>query len=324
MFRIFKDQVKQVSFETDGYTTIPGLLNAEEITALKNLYLQYTEGKVTNSRYGMYVSIDEADQEKKVSLMQEIKNYLTPKLANYFQDYKCHLGAFLVKVPHPHSFTFPHQDWLFVDNTQPEMFSATIWISLEDINVNTGSLGFIKGSHMFCNNIVGSPSPEIKTATMGHEALFLTHLSFPEVKAGDGLIFNNKTIHAAFPNTENKQRIAVGIGITPAPAKLYHYFLNPLNNQKIYKLQVEEAFFNHYGNDTLRKVYQEKQVPKYATVEAELDYTPRFFNSEEMKKMVVSYGNINNNIPIAELFAQYQQGGILSKIKGAIKYFLNK
>ena len=33
-----------------------------------------------------------------------------------------------------------------------------------------------------------------------HEELLLSYLQVEKVKAGDALLFNNKTIHAAFPN----------------------------------------------------------------------------------------------------------------------------
>lgn len=319
MYKIFNEDTLQDNFERDGFVTLPQLLNKEEVDELKDIYMEFTKGKVKNSMYGMYVSIDEQDEHKKMDMMRAVQRYLRPKLNKYFHDIKCHLGSFLVKVPNPHSYTYPHQDWLFVDQNEKDLFSATIWVSLEDIDIATGSLGFIRGSHMFLNNIVGSPSPEIVTATMGHEALLLSYLTFPKINRGDAVIFNNKTVHAAFPNTSDKQRIAAGIGITPTPAVLHHYFLNPENQSKIYKLTVEEEFFHSYGNDSLRKTFHKKELPKYTKIVDELDYNPVLFTKEEMENEIVKYGNKPNNLPIQKLFANIP---LRVKAKFAMNYML--
>jgi ectoine hydroxylase-related dioxygenase (phytanoyl-CoA dioxygenase family) len=272
----------------------------------------------------MYMSIDEKNDDLRKELMYAIQETIHPKLGKFLQHYKCHLGSYLVKVPNPQSLTFPHQDWLFVDHAIPEYFSATIWVSLEDISIEHGSLGFIKGSHLFLNNIIGSPSPEIRTATMGHEGLILSYLSFPGVKAGDAVIFNNKTVHAAFPNTSNIQRIAVGVGITPEPAILYHYFLKPGTTDKIYKLRVKPEFFEHYGNGSLRDLYLKGQLPEHTEVEAELDFHPTLYTAAEFEEMMIRYDNQQNGMPFADLFASYQQGGLLTKTKSVLKYALSK
>jgi hypothetical protein len=223
---------------------------------------------------------------------------------------------FLLKFQTHSHIPIRHQDWLFIDTNQPDLFSATIWVSLEDIDIKTGSLGFIKGSHKFLNNIIGSPSPEIITATMGHEELLLSYLTFPKVGKGDAIIFNNKTVHAAFPNTTDKQRIAAGIGVTPEPAVLHHYHLNPNNTKKVYKLTVNEEFFHLYGNDSLRKCFHKREMPKFTQLVAELDYNPVLFTREEIETLITNYGNIKNELPIHKLFANVS-------FKDKIKFTVN-
>lgn len=324
MYKVFQDDALQQEFEENGYAVMKGLLNAEEISELKDLYIKHTGADVKNSVYGMYMSIDEKSETLRNELMYAVQKTIHPKLGKYLQHYKTHLGSYLVKVPNPRSLTFPHQDWLFVDHEQPELFSATIWVSLEDIGIEHGSLGFIKGSHRFLNNIIGSPSPEIRTATMGHEGLILSYLTFPKVGAGDALIFNNKTVHAAFPNTTGLQRVAVGVGITPEPAILHHYFLKPGTTGKIYKLHVKPEFFEHYGNGSLRDLYLNGKLPEHTEVVEELDFNPTLYSAEDFEKLMIEYGNQKNGMPFADLFASYQQGGLLSKAKTVLKYALNK
>jgi|JI6StandDraft_1071083.scaffolds.fasta_scaffold15919_3 hypothetical protein len=323
MFNIFKDNKKQKSFEKNGFEIIESLLSTEDILTLKDFYKKNLSSEIKNSVYGMYVSLDEPDKKLKKAATDIIEKTVKGKLDNHFINYKTHLGSYLVKVPDEFSFTYPHQDWLFVDNDEVEYFSATIWISLEDINTQSGNLGFIKGSHQFINNILGSPSPEIITATMGHETLLISYLQFSNIKAGDAFIFNNKTIHAAFPNTTQTDRIAVGIGITPKPAELYHYFLKPGTTNKIYKLKTTPEFYENNTNDTLRATYKSKSIPQYASIEEELNYNPTLYNAAQMEELLIKSGNVKNNIPIVGLFGNVNIT-LLTKIKYLLQSGIHK
>jgi hypothetical protein len=94
MYNIFNANNHQEAFENDGFVVLPTLLNLTEVEELKNIYLKYTNADVENSRYGMYVSIDEQDADKKLEMMLAIQQFLKPKLGKYFHDIKCHLRFF--------------------------------------------------------------------------------------------------------------------------------------------------------------------------------------------------------------------------------------
>ncbi len=162
MINTFKNIDNFNTFKKDGYVKIPAVIDIDDIIELKAYFNDKLNHNIQNSIYGMYVSLDDTNKQASLDAMYKIQNIVTPKLNNHLKNYKTHLGSYLVKMPDPYSFTYPHQDWLFIDNNNKDDFSCTIWISLEDIDKNEGTLGFIKGSHHFLNNIIGSPSPEIK------------------------------------------------------------------------------------------------------------------------------------------------------------------
>src|SRR5262245_18039220 len=157
MIQIFKDATAQNEFEEKGYVKLC-LLGPEEIDALTEYYLRMTGGNVKNSIYGMYVSLHDEDNIRvKRETMEEIRKIVRPRLSDHLHNCKHHLGSFLVKVPNPSSYTYPHQDWTFVDNeTMSEYCSLTVWITLKDLDVKSGTLGLIKGSSNFFPNVVGS------------------------------------------------------------------------------------------------------------------------------------------------------------------------
>ena len=103
-----------------------------------------------------------------------------------------------MKAPGEDSYTYPHQDWTFVDS--PDYFSMTVWVALVDTHEQNGALGFIRGSHRFFDKPIGSPSPEFQTCPQGHEALLYEYLEFVPLKAGEAVVFDNRTIHGATPN----------------------------------------------------------------------------------------------------------------------------
>jgi len=297
--RILKDPVLQERFEADGFVRLP-LLGRHEIEELTQYYMRHTGGDVKNSVYGMWVSLhDRDDIAFKRQTMDEIRRVTLPRLNEFFIDCKPHLGSYLVKVPNPRSFTFPHQDWTFVDNQRMQEFcSLTVWITLRDVSITGGTLGFVKGSPKFFDHVIGSPSPAIKTATQGHEPLLFEYLTYESVRAGDALAFNNRTIHAAMPNTTEEQRIALGIGMTPAEADLYHYFLKPGTTDRLLKLKVEDEFFVRYSNQALFDLYQQGRTPDYCQVEDELEYRFTPLSPVDMSTMCERHGSVRNGMAV--------------------------
>lgn len=291
MVQVFKDSKLQQQFEQDGFVRIP-LLTEKDKQDLLDYFESYSgERLIENTDYGMYVSLDEENKDLKQDIINELRKILMPRLDEHLQNYKVHLGGYLVKQPEPQRYTFPHQDWTFVDINRPEDFSATIWISLFDLSPDTGSLGFIKGSHRFMKDPVGSPSPAVKTLTQGHEPALFQYLHFPECNAGDALMFNNKCVHAANPNAGDFPRLAVGIGVTPKEAPIHHYYLKPGTSDQLLKLAVEEDFFLEYTNDKLLKLYQQGEVPGSSKIIDEVYLDPARLSTEELLDMVVEAGN---------------------------------
>ena len=77
-----------------------------------------------------------------------------------------------------------------------------------------------------------------------------------DIKAGEALFFNNKTIHASPPNTTNKARVGIGLGITQKAAEIRHYYLKPGTKDKLLKYKTDAGFYTKYDNPGLAKMYE--------------------------------------------------------------------
>lgn len=312
---MFADQEKQQFFAQNGFVKLP-LLGAEEVRQLKELFTAYSGGQVKNTDYGMYISLEEEDTALKERLIRQITAIVRPCVDEHFLDCKQHLGSFLVKAPGAGSYTYPHQDWTFV--LSPPYCSVTIWIALTDTDESNGVLGFVPGSHLFFDGLVGSPSPEFQTCTQGHEPVFYEYLRFVPLKAGEAVAFDNRTIHGATPNTSGEQRIAVAIGMTPAEAPLYHHYLlpgpAPDGYRRIARLKVDESFFHRHTLQHLKALYMQNQLPEHAETEAVVydEFIP--FTQQEIGELCIQAGLQKNG---KHLQTRHAQTGQVQKDQGS-------
>ncbi len=312
--RIFRDEAVQQEFSNNGFVKLP-VLGAEDVARLTELFRESTGGTVDNTEYGIYIGLEDRNLERKRALIGKITEIAGRNLGRHFQGYKTHLGSFLVKAPGEDSYTYPHQDWTFVD---PPHVSVTVWIALVDTNEGNGALGFVKGSHNFFDKLVGSPSPEFRTCTQGHETALYEYLSFVPLRAGEAVAFDNRTIHGATPNRTTELRTAVAIGVTPTAAQLFHYFLLQESagpgRRRVAKLKVEEEFFEKYSLAALKACFLENQIPGYCTLDAviEEDFVP--FTSEELVALCEAAGLSRNGAHLTRGQTRHPDAGLMTHV----------
>jgi ectoine hydroxylase-related dioxygenase (phytanoyl-CoA dioxygenase family) len=289
----FRDPQLQSAFDRDGFVKLR-LLTDSEINDLKETFFPSTGGHVANTEYGMYISLEEEDVDAKRLIIEQISKALLPRLDQHFIDCKPHLGSFLVKAPQDCGYTYPHQDWTFVD---PPSVSATVWVALVDVNDANGNLGFVKGSHNFFDSVVGSPSPEFQTPCQGHESVLYEYLEFVPLTAGEAVVFDNRTVHGATPNLSSGLRIAAAIGMTPREAPLYHYSLLKSDSsgaRRIAKLKVDASFFVRHTLRDLKKAFQQRQLPTGSEVAEIFDEEFLPFTDVEIREFCKRAGLVNN------------------------------
>lgn len=289
--RVLEAEAHQEAFARDGFVVLD-VLDAADVARLTTHFVETTGGRVANGAYGMYIGLEDADQERKRRATDAIRAVALPRLSRLFHDCKPHLGSFLVKAPGQYSYTYPHQDWTFVDT--PSHVSITVWIALVDTDERNGALGFVRGSHTFFDRPVGSPSPEFRTCTQGHETLLYRYLDMVPLAAGQAVAFDNRTIHGASPNRSPAPRVAAAVGMTPTQAGLVHYWMTrdgqSGQEQAIAKLRVDEEFFARYPLTALRACFDAGRFPDGARVERTVTDDFLAFTAEEMRLICESSG----------------------------------
>ena len=287
---IFKNPEHQHFFEKNGYLLLPAL-EEEDVNALKNLYT--TLGIKDEKGYGFHVGMDNKDKSIVAQMSEVIANIALPRIEQELEDVQLFTSSFVVKEPHPQGVVPPHQDWSFVEN-EDDYCSVTCWIPLQDVTMDNGCMGLLKGSNHFFNNHRPSPSPQVGTPLKKHMFTIFPFLDLLEMKAGDALFFNNKTIHASPPNITDQTRLAIGLGFAQKEAQLRHYYLKPGTTDTLLKYTITPDFFLKYDNKKItEKKKKEQKIEGYGIPE-EVPYLFDDLSAEEFTQLIQDSGNPYN------------------------------
>ena len=296
---LFQDPELQASFEKNGFVRLP-VLGKEEIGQLLQLHKEL--GLTDEKGYGFHVGMDNGDKRLVKNMVDRIKEVAMPKIQDKLTGAQVFTASFVIKEPNPQGVVPPHQDWSFVEDEKKHC-SVTCWIPLQDVNIDNGCIGVIRGSNRFFNSVRSSPSPQVGTPLKSHMYTIFPYLELQEMKAGEALIFDNRTFHASPPNTTNESRIAVGLGFTQANAEIRHYYLKPGTENTLLKYKIDPEFFLKYDNSGLSKMYDEgKYIEGYDLVE-EIPYDWEDLSADEMRVLIESAGN-KFNAPLVEIMTK--------------------
>lgn len=299
---IFKDPSLQHQFDEKGFIKIP-LLDKDEVEKLM-MYYHHTKKEIP-SGYGFHISLDDNTSDEVKGIFETLFSTLMPKLEPLLDNCKAFTASYVIKEPGLENIVPPHQDWTFVD--EREFCSATVWVPLMDVIMENGALGVIPGSHKFFDYPRSSPSPQSKSPLADHIFTIFPYIQMIEMKAGEALIFNNRTIHASPPNTTDQPRIAAGIGITQNEAQLIHCYQLPNQTpEKIEIYDVEKEFFTQYNNKRLSDLYDSGNKPQDQKCVSIIQRNVPTISSDDMKSLILSVnGNSLNETLVSYLKALY-------------------
>ena len=128
------------------------------------------------------------------------------------------------------------------------------------------------------------------------------------MKAGEALIFNNKTIHASPPNITNQTRLAVGLGFTQKEAEIRHYYLKPGTQDTLLKYKITPDFFLKYDNAQLSELYDKGEVINGVGEPEEIPYVFEDLDAPEFTKLIQESGNQYNSVLVnrmSQLFSSH-------------------
>jgi ectoine hydroxylase-related dioxygenase (phytanoyl-CoA dioxygenase family) len=258
---LFRNATVQAAFERDGYVVID-LIDRPQVDALRAFY-QGLEHAATPAG-GFQVSLDNESPSFVRAVSERLIEAVRASVDRHFDRHRVFTASFVTKAKDPTGIVPPHQDWTFVDERR--YASATIWCPLVDVDRHNGGLGVIAGSHRLYNHIRPSPSPQYVPPFTDQLASIFPYVRIIDLRAGQALVFDNRTLHASPPNASNETRVAFGIGITHRDAAIRHYYLLPGQHKPVMEgYDVEPGFFHHYNNARLAALHRDGGKPQGLT-----------------------------------------------------------
>lgn len=297
MNQLFRDAQLQSRFDQDGYVVID-LLDRAQVEELTEFY-----GDLANAatpEYGFQVSLDNESPEFVRTVSERLVNTVRPSVERHFQDHKIFTASFVTKAKNPLGVVPPHQDWTFVD--EERCWSATIWCPLIDVDMGNGALGVIKGSHRFYEHVRPSPSPQYTPPFKDQLFSIFPYLTIVELRAGQAIVFNNKTLHASPPNTTERTRVAFGIGITHQEAQIRHYYMLPGQEKPVMEgYEVDPDFFYNYNNARLSALYEKGMKPDGLNSFGLFTISARHYETGELVDRMKAARNEENSLLVRKM-----------------------
>ena len=194
--------------------------------------------------------------EKRLRMREALVILLEDFFKEITNNRSIHSATLMDKISHKYSIVPAHQDWTYTDETKYD--SVMCWIPLDDVNYRNGALGFIPKSNHFFNYTRYFPFPNNHTPVDAYNLLLMTYFEVIEMKAGEIIFFNNKTIHGSFPNLEKETRhaVALSFGINEQP--LYAYLKKPGASNLVSKYAVDIDFTHKYNNTYIENCVNNK------------------------------------------------------------------
>jgi len=202
-----------------------------------------------NSFVYKYLTPKELDAMTKTtsSLFKELS-----EAEKLFNNSKFYGGTFMVKT---NKFTTElplHQDWNIVNELQDVVY--LIWIPIQDVDENNGTLFLIEKSHLLFENYRSGSSPSIR---ISRQFLPKEKIKTIQLKVGEYLIYNPAIFHGSYKNKQKQERVVATAMVTNTGAALTYYHKIDNNNITAYKLSSSS-----YLNDITQ--IANGQVPKNA------------------------------------------------------------
>jgi len=210
------------AFERDGFVHLPGFMNAREIDALETRMNRVIRDVVPTlpKTVAMYEDYSRPETLKQLNLPDGADPYFPqlrdgPKLTDLVRlllrdDVVPRQVEYFCKPPGVGKATPPHQDGYYFCLVPNE--AATVWVALDDLDDENGTLHYLAGSHR--KGVLPHGASRVLGFSQGLAGVDLKEIGREvvcRVRRGDALVHHSLTVHLAPGNTSaDRLRRAVG------------------------------------------------------------------------------------------------------------------
>jgi ectoine hydroxylase-related dioxygenase (phytanoyl-CoA dioxygenase family) len=216
---ILRDPAQQATLDEKGFVKLV-LGDGSIVDRLRECYARHEARHVFTDGGFHHTTHHTADWELIDHVNTDIQDIMTPVLPGLFQNVEVLAANFMIKDPGLATEFVPHQDWTLMDESK--FYSVNLWIPLQDVTSENGSLHFLPGSHRIADNIRTAPDfPELFGNVM---PLVYPHLESVPLRVGEAILFQCAVLHGSFSNVSKHPRTNAMVGLYSKGAYFsYHY-----------------------------------------------------------------------------------------------------
>jgi hypothetical protein len=146
---------------------------------------------------------------------------------------------------HPQSGYDPvpiHQNPSFVP--EPEHKSVSLWIPLQDVSRENGTVGVLKGSHNRFNLMRAGNMPHEEVFELVERQLEERYFEPLDLRKGEAIALDDSIVHWSYPNVSDGVRTAVQLIMVPRAAPHIYYYYDDSGDRPMMDLyEVDKNFF---------------------------------------------------------------------------------
>ena len=229
-----------------GFVVVKSFLNHNHIAALKQLFDHLSIQDCQNQLWFSNVDLNYSESEKVSTRIEQI---IGTELKRHIEDFRVDLYSMCYKNSSS-SFLNPHRDYAITDESCFEY--RNVWIPLVDVNQENGGLFVIPFSHK-CIDSISIPGEALCNDFFIE---VLKPFMYPvNVKAGDMVVYKEKTFHGSFENYSNQKRPNIHFGLLQKDTQLLYY--KPLTEHvyQRYKAQASDLLTGKIDTCVEQKLY---------------------------------------------------------------------
>jgi ectoine hydroxylase-related dioxygenase (phytanoyl-CoA dioxygenase family) len=196
---------------------------------------------------GMWNSLFDITPEQCAEVSARIMEVVKPRLDLLMNAYNMPSATFMTKNPNELGVCDLHRDFSVVDEQEQEY--RNIWIPLVDTDENNGALYVLRRSHI----VFDHPLPMfVKWPYVHMQHELFQHVEMIEAKAGDLVVYTDRTLHGSFLNKGKTARPVVHFGVFHPTCEYMYHHLEDDGMVKAYPVPSTFFFENSFGNQDHR------------------------------------------------------------------------
>jgi len=286
---LLEDRLLQDRLARAGYAVLESFLEPSQVDRLAALHASTVTEELSDTQ--VFFSAAHSEKDAAVRIDREIRATVQDEVTRWFGDATTSCCQFIIKKADSPNILPPHQDLSSVDETRDR--AAMMWIPLRDVDLESGTVGFVPGSHLFFPDVRCSPTAcqRTKLPYVDYATELFPYMDFPKLRRGDAVVWDAAVIHGSLANRSSLPRIAATVGLSPPGTRTFlNFFLPGTELSKYERFAVQPSFFLEHDESRMFSLFERGKKPDWLESLGVFDHSSSTVDREQMIRLITAAG----------------------------------